>query len=400
MSNFPEKLAEESLAWVNAGLLDAGQREQILARYPASEGSNRFVAILATLGGVLLAVGVILLIGSNWREIGDWTKIGGLLILLVGAHTAGWRCKIAPGRYPKTGDAFFMAGCLLFLAGIGLVSQIFHLNSRPATGVFLWWAGIAAVPWLTGSKGAQFVSLAAFLTWLGWEFATPGGWLEMPLDRYYDSNLFVWVAVSTALGLAVFLSGLGLQGGPWKVFAGVHEKWGLVILNGGLYLLGFWCHTYETWGRDQMIVMNSAPLLVVATLVVVGALWVWRANPGDLRSLGGWLLLTLLPVAGVLTNQNLGDDGGLWSVTTWVTLFVLDIVIIRRGLQTDREGWVNLGLAGLGLNIITRYFDLFGTMLQGGLIFIVAGVIIIALGIFLEKKRRALLNQLHQRKTA
>ncbi len=87
-------------------------------------------------------------------------------------------------------------------------------------------------------------------------------------------------------------------------------------------------------------------------------------------------------------------------MTTWVTLFVLDIVIIRRGLQTDREGWVNLGLAGLGLNIITRYFDLFGTMLQGGLIFIVAGVIIIALGIFLEKKRRALLNQLHQRKTA
>src|SRR5688572_26037334 len=149
-----EKLREWTDAWVADGLVTAAQREALLARHPVpAGGSHRFLAILAMLGGTMLLVGVSLIIKSNWDQIGDWVKIGGLVALLGGSYVVGYRLKIAPGRYPRTGDACLMAGAVLFLLGIALVSQIFHIDSRPANGVLLWWAGIVALPWLLHARG-------------------------------------------------------------------------------------------------------------------------------------------------------------------------------------------------------------------------------------------------------
>lgn len=73
-------------------------------------------------------------------------------------------------------------------------------------------------------------------------------------------------------------------------------------------------------------------------------------------------------------------------------LFLLNIGMIRTGLATGRESWINLGMTFIALNVVTRYFLLFGTMLQGGVFFIVTGLLIIGLGWYLERKRRALVG--------
>ena len=64
------------------------------------------------------------------------------------------------------------------------------------------------------------------------------------------------------------------------------------------------------------------------------------------------------------------------------------------GLATGREGWVNLGILCIATNIVSRYFDLFGSMLEGGVFFIVTGVLVTGVGIYLEKKRRSLVGVL------
>ena len=47
----------------------------------------------------------------------------------------------------------------LMLAGIALVSQIYHLNDRPSNGVLIWWMGIASLPYLLRSFSIQMVSV-------------------------------------------------------------------------------------------------------------------------------------------------------------------------------------------------------------------------------------------------
>ncbi|MEY2878722.1 MAG: hypothetical protein RLZZ15_1102, partial [Verrucomicrobiota bacterium] len=131
MKTLEETLGAWSADWVRDGLISEAQRAALIARHPVPEaGSTRFVAILATVGGLLFAVGVSLVIKSNWAALGDWTKIAGVVALMAGSYATGWKLKTGEGRYGKIGDAFLMCGGLLFLGGIALVSQVFHLNAR------------------------------------------------------------------------------------------------------------------------------------------------------------------------------------------------------------------------------------------------------------------------------
>lgn len=396
MKTFEERLRIESSEWVGDGLLTEAQRASLLARYSESAGGGRFVAILALIGGGLFLAGICLLISANWQDISDWVKLGGLIALLVGAYVTGWRLKIAPGGYSKTGDAFFMLGAGLFMAGIALVSQIFHLNSRPATGVFVWWLGIVAVPWLVRSKGAQAVSLLAFLVWLGMEFSMRGSWLSLMPGGQYSEDGIRLVAIMTVLGLAVWLAGLALRDTRHDTFASLHEKWGALIVCVGLYLLGFLRHIWE-WRSDSSPV-QFAPVALVAGLVLLAGWGAWRASRREVLSLASWFVAALVPVGAVLAGWNPGDHGWLWSAWSWTALFVLNVFMVRTGLATGREGWVNLGLGFIAVNIITRYFDLFGTMLEGGVFFVVSGIIVLTLGIYLERKRRSWLATMRAEK--
>ena len=360
---------------------------------PAS--TNRFVGILATVGGVLFVVGVSLVIKSNWELLSDWTKIVGELALLIGAYWLGWRLKIAPGRYPKIGDAFLMIGAVLFLLGITLVSQIYHLNSRPANGVLLWWAGIAAFPWLTRAKGAQFVSVAAGLVWLGMEFNAPDSWLRLLADRgsrWYDGDYFLFAAAGFLVGTGLTLLGRGMHGGSYVAFAGLHEKLGLGLMCWALYSLGFtWSvHSYHS---HEMAAARWQPVALLVLALIATAAWAFRRNPSGTHRLAWLAVVGFVPVVAHLS----GFDPG-WSVgaVAWVALFLLNIGMIRVGVVEGLEGWINLGIAGIALNIITRYFLLFGTMLQGGSFFIVSGLLVLGLGYWLERKRRSLLGSLRK----
>lgn len=403
MSSFEENLETASAEWVREGVISETQRASILQRHPVTEsGSSRFVAILATVGGLLLAVGVSLIIKANWHALGDWIKIGGIVGLLLTAYGVGWKLKVADGTFPKVGDMLLMVGALFFLGGITLVSQIFHLNSRPATGILVWWLGIVAVPWIARAKGAQFVSIVALLVWLGMEMTTPGSWLEVTTKTAgFMRHDFVAVqAVFAVLGLALWLAGLALRGTRHAAFAAMHEGWGIVVFCGALYWLGFARHEWR-WAHGSGFDGSAWPAMALA-LVLAGAAAVvaWRRSRDDAQKLAPWLFVALVPVLGIVGLGALDDGGWLWSGLAWLGLFVLSVALVRVGLETGREGWVNLGIGFIALNILTRYFDLFGTMLEGGVFFIVTGALVIGLGIYLERKRRALVAALRKEETA
>jgi uncharacterized membrane protein len=398
MKTFEERLAVESTAWVIEGLVTEDQRSAIIQRHPAKTGTPaRFIAIVATVGGLLFTVGVSLVIKSNWQAMGDWIKIGGLVFLLVGTYAAGWNLKMADRHLMKTGDACLMMGGLFFLCGIALVSQIFHLNSRPATGLLVWWIGIMAVPLFTVAKGAQFLSVVAGLVWFGSEMTTRGSWIEVGVRASgYGHDEVTLVANYFFLGLALWFSGLGLRGTRWSEFAGLHEKWGVLLTFGSLYWLGFVRHVWRHPQRTGVTLEATSWLAIGIGVGLAGLalLAAWRRSGPEMKSLLPWVALALVPVAGVLGVGPMGDGGWLWSALAWLTLFALAIATVRIGLESGREGWVNLGILCIAANIITRYFDLFGSMLDGGIFFIVTGVLVTGLGIYLEKKRRALLGTL------
>ena len=56
---------------------------------------------------------------------------------------------------------------------------------------------------------------------------------------------------------------------------------------------------------------------------------------------------------------------------------------------------MNLGVVFIALDILAAYFSLFGSMARTGLMFLLSGIFMIVFGVYLEKKRRKLMKQIH-----
>ena len=87
--------------------------------------------------------------------------------------------------------------------------------------------------------------------------------------------------------------------------------------------------------------------------------------------------------------------GESWSyLIGTLTLFVFCLLQIQVGLQARSPFLVNLGVVFVALDIIAAYCDLLGSMARTGMMFLVSGIFLIVFGVYLEKKRRKLMQQI------
>jgi len=403
-----------------AGLITNEQEQRIVDHFKLREDGNRFLIIISFVGSVLVAAGIVLLIAANWEEIPRGVKIVTGLVLMITAHVGGWCLRESPltpslspsgsphcravatggervseervrGNYRKTGEALHLLGSLLFLGNIALVGQIYHLVSRPPNALLLWWAGIAALPWLLRSKAQHLLALLAFGIWFGCEINQ-----EDSLVRLRDE---CQVLAYSLLGLVCVGFGYVLRRGAFASFAKVTERLGLAAFLAFAYPVtcqGFLDDYNEAVTGSYWILCMLA--VVAATLVALGAKSLeldrqWRWTWG----------LALAIAAGLLVAAFLAPHERVWgwhqnftpvNAFAALALFVFCLLQIQVGLQERSTFLVNLGVVFIALDMIAAYIGLFGTMARTGLMFVVSGVLLIVFGVYLEKKRRKFMQQI------
>ena len=375
----------------DAGLITGDQREQIIAHFKLKEDSNRFLVIISFIGAVLVAAGIVLLIASNWDTIPRGVKLATGLALMLGAHGVGWWLHEVRRDYGKTGEALHLAGSLLFLGNIALVGQIYHLVSRPPNAFLLWWAGIVALPWLLKSEVQHLLALLAFGIWFGIEVNEGSSFI-----RLHDESQVLAYAL---LGLVYVGFGCVLRRGPFALFAKVTERLGLLVLLVFSYPLtwqGFMGgHHSDATGAYWVL-----PVLAVAAVALVAL----GAKNLELDRQWRWTWgLALASAAGLLVAAFYAPHERGWgwhhnftpvNAFAALTLFVFCLLQIQVGLQERSTFLVNIGVVFIALDIIAAYIGLFGTMARTGLMFVVSGVFLILFGVYLEKKRRKLMQQI------
>lgn len=389
----------------SAGLITDEQRDRIIAHFGLKAEDNKFLVIISFIGAVLITAGIILLISAHWNEIPRGVKIAAGLVLMLGAHGIGWWLRgggdassplsAAPpprGRFPKTGEALQFIGSALFLANIALVGQIYHLESRTPNAFLLWFAGIAALPWLLRSKAQLVLSLAAFAIWFSCE-------LNENDSLIYLGNQSQVLAYAL-LGLNFLGAGLLLRRTSFQGFSPVLETLGLL----GMLLFAYpltWAGFWGWSGREPQFCHWIIPALALtgSLSVALGA-----KNYSALNSQWRWTWTgALTGAAGLLTATFfaphtrdwywLGHMDGVNMVAT-ISLFVFCLLQVQVGVWERSKFLVNLGVAFIGLDIISTYFGLFGTMAMTGAMFLVTGIFLIVFGVYLEKKRRKLMRQM------
>lgn len=374
-----------------AGLITNEQEQRIIERFKLKEDSNRFLVIISFVGAVLVAAGIALLIAANWDTIPRAVKLAVGLGLMLGAHGFGWWLREVRQDYRKAGEALHLGGSLLFLANIALVGQIYHLSTRPPGAFLLWWAGIAALPWLLRSQAQHLLALLAFGIWFGFEINQADS-----LVRLTDESQVLAYAL---LGLICVGFGYVLRRGAFAAFAKVTERLGLVTFLVFAYPL-----TWQGFLDDYSQAVIGSYWILPSLAVVVIALVALGAKHLELSRQWRWTWgLTLATAAGLLVAAFFGPHEQVWgwhqnltplNAVAALALFVFCLLQIQVGLQERSAFLVNLGITFIALDMIAAYIGLFGTMARTGLMFVMSGVFLIGFGIYLEKKRRSLMKQI------
>jgi uncharacterized membrane protein len=375
-----------------AGLITAEQRDQIIARFGLKEEGTKFLVIISFIGAVMIAAGVALLISAHWNEIPRGVKIAAGLALMLGAHGGGWWLREVQQKYRKTGEALQFLGSALFLANIALIGQIYHLESRTPNAFLLWLFGLAALPWLLRSKAQFVLFLAAFCIWFGCE-------INERDSLIYFSNESQVLAYAL-LGVNFIGAGYLLRRTSFCDFAPVAEQLGalgLLLFAYPLTWAGFLSWSHDDASLCRWLLPALAGLAVVSTAAGV------RNLPGLDRQWRFTWAGALAVAAALLAAAFFAPRERHWfwsesfdtvNAVASLALFVFCLLQVQAGLQLRSRFLVNLGVAFIGLDIISAYFGLFGTMARTGLMFVVSGVFLILFGVYLEKKRRKLMKQI------
>lgn len=392
--------------WVKRKLLTKKKATQLLDSLDEGEAElpSRALGIFATIGAVLLGLGVILFFASNWSAMTPMVKEAVLMTGLIASGWGGYYLAFERGEYETVGKALLFVNILLFGASIFLIGQIYHLQLNFWLGALLWCTGTLLFAYILESRLHAWLAVPLLILFLGWLRSTHLSGFIGQLDFLFDDRY-------SMLGLMPII-GMGLIA--------------LSIIHNDRRSVDFAAKTYFSWGLFLIlmpIVTSTASsvllfeffslkpdaialtIIGVSLLLFCAAEWIGRFNTPQ----GRWGLVALVAyfafvsvVAKVPEMLGFPDEVYRYGAENYflitglhivhvLLVFVLLLTVIWFGTLLKHITVINMGMLGIAFLILIQYFSFAYSLQDRSLFFMMGGVLLIVLSGFLEKKRKLLI---------
>lgn len=401
---FLEELRDALEQWQRQGIVSAGQARRILAYYglvphTAEDvtGRGRLASIVAILGAILVGIGIILFVASNWQRLDRLVKVAVLLVTMVAAYAGGIRLHYPPGRYPRVGSALIFLGSVMFGASIFLAGQIYHVPEGNPMLLAAWAAGAFAVAYAAMLRPSLYLAILAAIAWYVFQL------MDWHIEQMRTAGL---MAIGAFIPYGLLFFGLGeLQGTTERTrqLSAPFVRLGLVVALAAVWAFSFadlWraFGSRTSTGGSEATGPGSTYLAVSFALfaVVAAATAVWgarrvgfgRASLLELAGVGVLLLSSLLVVFHPL------GDAAQYALFFNTLLLASVLWAIVLGIWSRREAPINVGLGFFVLLVTARYFDFFFSFMDRSIAFIAGGLLLMGGGYLLERSRRRLLQSM------
>lgn len=337
-------LKEELLKHKRKGVISEDQFGEIMSAYKEKEGLN-FIKVILTVGAVLVGLGVLSFIASNWVYMSKSIK---MIIIFVALGSALLTSYKTEEEYPKISKAFLYLSSMIYGAGIFLIGQIFHLGGSLGDAFLLWTIGAVFITFLSED---MMMAVASHI--LGLVF----------IILSLDENIILW-------GLGI----IGLFYALNKYF----NHYGLLTFFDNILNLCFLFYILDYFEFNGFS--------VVSIFLIIGLLMYYvphRFNRHVFRVQG----LIVTGITGlILTIDEMWyeiismKNAGVFSVIFGIIFLIYLLSLVRKKHLIPL-----IFICG----IIMRYY--FGTLydfLPKSMFFIIGGTILLAFGIYFEKIRK------------
>ncbi|MDR6226328.1 DUF2157 domain-containing protein [Desmospora profundinema] len=394
-------LEQEGPSWVKEGILTREQYQRLLERTPRKE--NRIQSWLPTLGSLLMGLGILSFVASNWDGIPPLGRLAILVLSMVAFYLTGG--TLLQRGHPHLGAALAGLGVISFGAGMVLVGQTFQYVAHDVRLFILW--GLAA--WFVSRLfGHGFLSILVFVIWSLSQWISV---LEMGAYSYVTAVLFTglfgWEAAKREHGMFRWLWAVGTVAQAWLWIVTIETDWlwflpllmAFVTVSewlprpwrsplrtislGGAYLsviaLLFTYPGSDDW--NGITLPSSSLYLSVTGGLFLLFLWALQRQQ-RLRDLDGWMLFIPYFYVSVWTSPP------IHTLLTLTILFAFSLTLLIRGMASAERGKANLGIILFLFTTILAYIHAAWDFMPKSLFFLVGGVILFVLGGILQRTKQ------------
>jgi uncharacterized membrane protein len=385
-------LISEELASVLRSTLDDEER---------SERSGAVIRVLVGVGAILIGGGMMLFIGSHWDSQSPVRRFA-LLLAAYGVIVAAAALADAR-RLPTTARALWFVSSIAVGVNVFLIGQVFNLPLNYWQGTLVWMVAALAMAWASPSVAHGWLVVVLGILTLGW--------MSVPSARFYDQAAFLWDAggirpLLPLVGLAATAGATVADGTDFAFLERPARVIGVLLIAVPMTVSTFHPTLFAwVWEIDARWFHLW---VVIAVLGVVGACW-WFGK----QRLLAWSFAVLAVLEVVLLIQVVPGEDAPSSIdelssTSWLArplaeselvfgsytalVFVLALAAVFAGQRLRIAALVNVGIAVIAVLTMAVYIGRVAGALPTSLAVLIGGILLVAIAVVFERKRRDLLS--------
>lgn len=393
-------LEQESGQWVEDGIITPLQRSQIQMRYPASSAGSPLLLFFAIIGSVLVGTGIILVFATNWWKLTMEVRIFLAFLPLAAAEGIGvyiWR-KQYHSLACREGGAIFLS--LSFFATLALIGQIFHTSSDLSSYVLVCILLTLPGAYLFRSKAAMsiFVLGCVMAAW-DWDALVVLGLMGLSLPYFYIQ--LCQKGEEAAPNYLLFLVSILTANTVIQVLIRDMTVFETALICGLALILvdALFRFISPSYGLNAAKLFSA--FVITATILAASldfqgsetvspAGFIWSGSIGVIylvlrRRMGGKVTSSdLFFISGILLLIG-APFGGAVACLLAVGLGIYYIVLGSKVLEL---GKLNYGMTLVIAVILIRFFDSSLGLLARGVVFILLGIMFLAINLGISRKRK------------
>lgn len=427
MSKQQQWLQQEVAQWRAEGLVDDALAQRILARYPETPGRGWGRIVFSALGAALVGLGVILFFAYNWQSIAKLAKLALVFGALAAAHGAAMALARRPAPNRALIEGLHALGTMLFGAGIWLVAQIYHIDEHYPNAFLVWALGALALAWAMPSLVQALLALFLISFWAGVELfqfrspmhgapllvvlgVLPFAWWRRSAALLACALVVLFVVTALAvgwidfkallpllfmMGTAAVVAAVAAQASAFAAAEGPLRTVGLVVVIGCGVALSFPAFARDlgrvTFDKPGLSIYFAAAGVALLGAVVAAAFSYSHGALARIDTHRRWQLALI----GVGLAIVLGSLFARGRVDGWVAALPFNVIVLGLAALLILEGSANLrprlvaaGCVVFALVSVSRYTDLFSSLLVRSAVFVLLGAGLFFVGSFYARSRR------------
>lgn len=400
-------IRKEGQKWIADNIITEDQLDLITARYPDSEDKRKVTGILPILASILIGIGILSFIASNWGEISPIARLTLLIVFMLGFYLSGERYLIA--GHHSLGTSLNLLGIITFGASIILLGQTFHLNAVDAR-LFVFWS-LPVVFYLFRDRNKLYFFLLGLLT--------VGGQLYS-INEFQSFSYLLFILFTLAVGGFVFLYptiqkswiltiGFSIQVLMFIMVKDINLLWfflfGFALFTSGLWVdkdvfkqpfnrLGTLIGFGFAYGLYFLLTNEFSSdfelphsYVYIPVLIIIFALSIIGKRQENLY-LHAWELLIFLPFFYLVKVT----DPLIVGILYLIIMFVFSGFKLAEGYRNENRSQINFGIVLFLLVCLMGYFNLAWSFMPKSIFFLFGGVLLFILNAFLQRKKKQILK--------